>query len=136
MATARGKGKDAKPKPLADFDGKEVLSATVSVTNAGDGLSSAMKVEPAEFHHGEIVYVVLACEVAKVRFDPIKDTDALQRVHILRAGEATIVDESVVSTHLEAQRVKIEEAAGIQRLFKNEGAPDPTAPGGPLGPDA
>lgn len=101
---------------LTPFDGKEVLSAGIAIRNAGDGLSEALSVEPQEFHHGEKVYVVLECEVDKVRFDPVKDSDGLRRIHVFKAGTATIVDESIVSTQLDNQRRKIEEAAGVRRL--------------------
>lgn len=101
---------------LTKMDGKDVRSASIAITNAGDGLSDALAVDPQEFHHGEKVYVVLECEVAKVRFDPIKDTQDLRRIHFFRAGNATIVDESIVAEQLEEQARKIEEAAGIRRL--------------------
>lgn len=106
---------------LTPFDGKPVLRTTISVTNAGDGLSEAMAIDPRELHHGEVVHVVLECEVAKVRFDPIKDApDHLTRVHQLRAGTATIVDAAMVQDVLDRQRLAIEKAkeaaAGIARL--------------------
>lgn len=108
------------PGNLSSFDGLDVLRATIAVTGAGDGLSEAMKVDPQEFHHGEELYVVLKCEVAKVRFDPIKDTDALIRVHILKAGDATIVDKGLVGPLVaeQAERIRLakEAAAGVRRL--------------------
>jgi glucokinase len=110
----------ATPGNLSSFDGLDVLRATIAVTGAGDGLSEAMKVDPQEFHHGEELYVVLKCEVAKVRFDPIKDTDALIRVHILKAGDATIVDKALVGPLVaeQAERIRLakEAAAGVRRL--------------------
>lgn len=105
---------------LTPFDGKEVLSAGIAIRNAGDGLSEALSVEPQEFHHGEKVYVVLECEVDKVRFDPVKDSDGLRRIHVFKAGTATIVDESVVVQQLDLQRRKIEEAQGVRRLEFDE----------------
>lgn len=108
------------PVDLGQFEGRDILSATISVTNAGDGLSDAMKVEPEIMHLGDVVYVVLECEVAKVRYDPIKDTQGLARVHVLRAGTATLIDGGAVEEALDAQRVKIERArdaaAGIAKL--------------------
>lgn len=101
---------------LAPFEGKPVLSASVSVTNAGDGLSNALAVEPIEMHVGETGIIALEYEVAKVRFDPIKDTPGLQRVHILRAGTATFIDEKTVAMALEQQKARIEAAAGIFHL--------------------
>lgn len=109
---------------LTPFDGLDVLRTTISVTNAGDGLSDSMKVDPQEFHHGDRVYVVLECEVAKVRFDPVKDTDALTRVHVLRAGNATIVEADLVKPMVDAMADRIQRAkedeAGIARLFDDE----------------
>lgn len=108
------------PGKLSPFDGRDVLRSTIMVTKAGDGLSEAMKIDPQEFHHGERVYVVLECEVSKVRFDPIKDTDALSRVHVLAAGNAAIVDEQLVRQVLDEQADRVqaarEAAAGVQRI--------------------
>lgn len=112
---------------LSKFDGRDVLSAGIAVTNAGDGLSKALAVEPTEFHHGETVYVVMECEVTKVSHDPVKDTDALRRVHTLKAGNATIIDGELVAEALEAQAEKIEQAAGVHKLplgSDDEGSPD------------
>lgn len=95
---------------LGEFDGRDVLGTSIQVTNAGDGLSDAMKIDPQVMHIGDRVFVVLECEVAKVRYDPIRDTDALTRVQILRAGTATIVDGKMVSDAIEQQRDKIERA--------------------------
>lgn len=105
---------------LTPFDGQDVIKTTIAVTNAGDGLSDTMKVEPKEFHLGETVYVVLECEVSKVRFEPIKDTDALSRVHVLRAGNATIVEADLVKPMVDAMAERVLEAKeaeqGIRRL--------------------
>lgn len=129
LATALAGGRAG----LAPFDGMDVLRTTIAVTNAGDGLSEAMKVDPQEFHLGDEVFVVLRCEVAKVQFVPIKDTDALSRVHVLKAGDATIIDGDIVEDHLIAQAERIlkakEQAAGVTRLAfddEDEGSkPDP-----------
>lgn len=106
---------------LHNFDGREVVATSVQITNAGDGLSSALSIEPEEFSHGQIVCVVLRCEVTKVGFVPVKDTDRLTRVHTLRTGTAAIVDQSLVQDLLDKQQVKIDEAAGRSRLPFDEG---------------
>jgi len=109
---------------LGTFDDRDVLRTTIAVTNAGDGLSDALKVDPQLMHLGDKVYVVLECEVAKVRFDPIKDTDALSRVHVLKAGTATLVDADLVRAQLDEQAERIQRAkeaeAGITRLPYND----------------
>lgn len=106
---------------LAPFDGRPVVRTTIAVTNAGDGLSEALAVDPRELHHGERVFVVLECEVAKVTFTPVRGaTDLLVRVHTLRAGGATMVDPETVEEQLAAQADRIalarEQAQGIARI--------------------
>jgi hypothetical protein len=101
---------------LSQFDNRDVLSATVAITGAGDGLLKALAVEPTEFHHGDRVFVVLEGEVTKVGFSPIKDTDALQRVHTIKAATVTMVDESLVRDVLDQQEIALERAQGIVRL--------------------
>ena len=101
---------------LGTFDDRDVVSTSVAITNAGDGLSQAMNVEPRIMHHGDKVVVVLETEVSKVSFAPVKDTDVLNRIHTLRAGVATIVDRKLVAKVLDEQARKIEAAKGVQRL--------------------
>lgn len=108
---------------LADFDGRPVIRTAIAVSNAGDGLSEALRIDPREFHHGEIVHVVLECTVDQVRFVPVDAKDPsgpLVRSHRLKAGTATVVDADLVSEHIERQRLRIqaaqEAAAGIQRI--------------------
>jgi len=133
------------PAALDDFEGANVIRSGVEIPNAAGGLRDAMAIEPQQFHHGERVYVVLECVVGKVRFDPIKDSDDLARVHVFTAEHAVIVDADLVKTQLDEQNARIlkakEEAAGLQRLqfedttdeeweaeqaaAKDEGAPAP-----------
>lgn len=106
-----------KKKELSDFDGREVVGATIALTNAGDGLSKAMAVAPAEFHHGDRVYVVIETECAKVRFDKSKDDpNRLLRVHTLKAGVSTVVDETLVAQVLDEQRKRNEAHEGKERI--------------------
>ncbi len=71
---------------LGSFDKKPVLATGIRITNAGDGLSKALQVDPKVMHHNEKIYVVLETEVTNVAFPPVKDTDGVQRLHTLRAG--------------------------------------------------
>lgn len=105
---------------LGRFDGREVIKSTIAVTNAGDGLSKAMAVDPAKMDLHEKVYVVLECEVAKVTFTEVDDTNKVARNHTLKAGDATIVDEDLVREHLDAMAKRIEEAQGVHRLPLDE----------------
>lgn len=95
---------------LSPFEGRPVIRAAIEIPSAAGGLREAMKFEPVEFHHEEEVYVVLRCTVAKVRFDPIKDTDSLARIHVFAAEEATFVDGEIVAEHLAAQRARLDAA--------------------------
>lgn len=106
----------APKSALKRFDGKDVIGAATQIRKTGDGLSQAMAAEPVELHHGEKVYVVIEATVEKVRFDPIKDTNKLQRVHLLVAETSTFVDHDLVAEVLEEQRRKNEEHAGVHRL--------------------
>lgn len=106
----------ADDNKLTPFEGKDVHSATIAIRNAGDGLSSAMSVTPVELHQGATVHVVLECEVEKLRFDPLKDADGLIRVHMLKAGRATLIDAEAVTELLDAQQRRIDEAEGVQQL--------------------
>lgn len=105
---------------LQPFDGRDVRKTTISVTNAGDGLSKSLKIDPKEMHMGETVFVVLECEVAKVRFVPIGDGEDLAREHILRAGTGTLVDKDLVELVIDEARARIlaaeEEAKGLQQV--------------------
>lgn len=103
---------------IEEFDGMPVIATAVKVTNAGDGLSTAMKVEPEAFKLGQKVVLVIECVVTRVAHEPVsKDAPTvLQRVHTLKAGTVAVVDRASVAAELDEQAVKIEEAKGIQRL--------------------
>lgn len=114
---------------LTPFDDREVVKATIAVTNAGDGLSDALAVDPREFHHGETVFVVLETSVAKVNMVP-EDSKALAgaliRQHTLKAGRATIISGDVVRDMLDEQQARIERHKGIMQLPLEDGpTPEP-----------
>jgi hypothetical protein len=115
----------AKPKDngqLGTFEGRDIVQTSVAVTNAGDGLSQSLTVEPVILHVGDTGVVVLEYEVTKVGFAPVKDTDVLVRVATLKAGNATLVDRDLVDGALAANRLKIERARGIEPLpFDGDG---------------
>lgn len=109
---------------LGTFEGAQVLNTTIAITNAGDGLSAAMQVDPVLLHLGDTVYVVLECEVGKIRFDPIKNTEAVGRIQVLRAGTATIIEADAVreaiTTQAERIRMAAEKKAGVAQLIKDD----------------
>ncbi len=109
---------------LVPFEGADVLRTEVSVTNAGDGLSQALHVDPTLLALGDTVHVVLECIVQQVKFVPAVDKlhpeEGLARIHVLRAGRATLVDAETVAEALDAMADRIrraqEQAQGIERL--------------------
>lgn len=122
---------------LTEFEGRDVIGMAIIVRNTGDGLSEAVAVDPMELHVGDEVTVAMKCIVEKIRFDPIKDTDSLRRVQILKAGEATFIESGTVAEALEDQMRRIEAAKGVQRLplgddEDDELGDDEGGPGDPL----
>lgn len=105
---------------LRKFEGREVVGTRIEVANAGDGLSAALAVDPEELPLGANVVIVLDTVCDKVRYEKIKDSDLLIRVHRLKAGTATIVEKSLVAEVLAAQALKIEKAKGVERLNFDE----------------
>lgn len=103
---------------LTPYKGRAVVGATVKIRNTGDGLSSAMAVEPVELEVGSRVHVVLECVVEKHLHEPEEKNvyDRLVLVNDLKAGRATIVSGDIVRDYLDEQQRKIEEAEGVLRL--------------------
>lgn len=95
---------------LSPFEDHEVVEAAIEIPNAAGGLQDAMEIDPQEFHHGERRTIVLDVVVKKVRFDPIKDTGNLRRVHVFSAESATFIDRAVVAGALDEQTLKIAQA--------------------------
>lgn len=105
---------------LGEFEGHDVLGTSLKITNTGDGLSKAMATDPQMLHHGDEVCLVIRGEVVDVQFPPVKDTDGVQRKHVVKAGTVTIVDEALVAEVLaeqdEANLRAAEAAAGVSRI--------------------
>lgn len=95
---------------LGEFEGAKILSVGVEIPGAAGGLRDAVKIDPAVFHKDQRVLVLLDTTVGKVRFDPVKDTSGVQRVHVLIPTGATIVDGDVFDKALADQREAIEKA--------------------------
>lgn len=115
---------------LEPFEGLPVVSAGIEIPGAAGGLRDAMKVEPRAWHQGDRCYVLLECDVAKVRHDPIEQGEyngPQRRVHILNALGGTIMEPDLAKPAIDAQHERItkarEEALGIQRLTDDTGQP-------------
>lgn len=119
----------ADTSKLEAYKGRDVLRTAIKITNAGDGLSSAMAIAPQELDLRSTVYVILKCEVASHEYDPIPDTDALVLTQVLKAGDSTLADEDLVADLVAQQAAKIleakEKAAGLLRIeFPDAAAQD------------
>ena len=117
----------ADTSKLEPFEGRQVARSTVAIKGAGDGLSSALAVEPRAYHQGDEVYVILKCVVGAVSFPPLSklDDSILVRKHDFRAESATVVDANVARSHIEAQDKKIavakDRARGQERMVGADG---------------
>ena len=102
---------DNDPAVLGAYDGKPVLTTSVAVTHAGDGLSEALGIAPQQFGIGEKVFLLLETTCLDHRHRPIKDApNSLNLLQRLKAGTATIVTEAFAASHLDEQRRLIQEA--------------------------
>lgn len=111
---------------LGKHDGKEIIGCAIAVRNAGDGLSRAMQVEPTIIKDGTKVYIVMEGTVHGIEYKDVPNDDRkTMRVHIVRAGTATLVDREFAEEVLEKQAAAIEEFRGINRLDFTAGDDDP-----------
>lgn len=104
-----------------EYRGKPIRKVTVAVTNAGDGLSKALKVDPRNIEPGEDIYVVLRTRLAKDGYVFVDvEEGQWDLVYSLSAGDATIVDADLVKQLVDdqAERIQLayENEHGIQRL--------------------
>lgn len=99
---------------IGEFEGMDVLGLGVAVTNAGDGLSQSLEVEPVELHLGDRGTISLDFEVAEVRFVPVKDTDGVRRVLKLKATNSAITTGVPgVRKALDRMARKVQETLGL-----------------------
>lgn len=121
-----------KPDELGEHQGRKVTRVKIKVTNAGDGLSKAVSIEPQLLTWGKKVYVVLETDPGADLYKPIKDSDSeCEMIVSLVAGTGTIVDVGIVKKAIEEQteknlaederrRLEEEKSKGIQRLPTDE----------------
>lgn len=109
---------------LGKHDGKEIIGCAIAVRQAGDGLSKAMQVEPQIIKDGTRVFIVMEGTVHGIDYKDVPNNDrATMRVHVVKAGTATLVDEEFAREVLDKQAAKIEEYQGINRLDFTDGDP-------------
>lgn len=105
---------------LGEFEGSVVLGTAIEIPAAGGGLRDALAIDPQIMHKDDEVTILLRGPVGKIRFDPVKDSDGVTRVHVVGVAQAAIVSGDVFDQTLASQAEKIalakEAAEGTQRL--------------------
>lgn len=105
------------PDALHPFENHEVVGTSVVLRKAGDGLSAALKVDPAEYEHGETVAFVGEGKCTKVSYVPSKDDpEKLIRVHDIETTVLTPVEGPKVKGMIASHRKKLEAAEGVSKL--------------------
>lgn len=97
-------------------DGRDVIGAKMSLTNAGDGLSKAMGLEPQRLHIGDRVLVLVEAVVAKEQYVPAIAGDLAGPLHfvaVLKADAAKITTLPGAIKEMDKHKGRIEKAAQI-----------------------
>lgn len=116
----------ATKRTLGSFEGKDVIAVGMEIPGAAGGLREPLKVDPVELEIDDVVYGIFKLRTDKVRFVGIKETDALQRVHIMETIEATLVSADLAIPALAAQAKRIEDAKA-QQVLPLDGEPGPVS---------
>lgn len=115
---------DTPESVLPPYAGQQVAATTISIRNAGDGLSKGMAIAPEVFTLGSRRYVVLEVDVDAHDYKRLKDTNMLVLDQVLKAGVATMVDADLVRSVVDEQRERIQKAAdeakGLRNLYTDD----------------
>jgi hypothetical protein len=106
------------PPVLPAFEGHQVQQARVKITNAGDGLSEALKIAPKAHELGDELAFVIRGHVTQVGHQQKADDEPTIRVHTVKAGEATridldVADKMILANREELERLKAEQAGQL-----------------------
>lgn len=113
---------------LEQFEGRDVLGVAIIVRKAGDGLSSALDMEPIELQLGDHAGVLIQGKVTAINFVEVKGVEnAYRRVHVITTEAAQVFDADQtaelmedhlnrLAEHKAAKEKAKEEAAGIYQL--------------------
>lgn len=103
--------------PLEMYDGRDVVGVAMKLTNAGDGLSSAMKLDPVRLHHGDRVLVLVEAVVSKVGYDPATPGDLagpLKFVATLKAEAAMLTDTKANASAIDKHKGRVHKLTEIE----------------------
>ena len=104
------------PYLMEPFEGIPVVSSGFTMPGASGGLNKALTVNNLELHKDDEGVFAVSWKVKQINFPGVKDTDGVQRVHVLDITGVAVIDGDVVAEALEAQRLRVEEAQGLLRL--------------------
>ena len=137
----------ANEGPFGSFEGRPVLSAAIELPSLSGGLREAAEVSGGRaIHFEEEGYLLIKYRGNKTRFDPVKNTQGVQRVDIPLVEGVAFVEGKTYEKAIERQATELEKmrlrqqkeaeaAAGTQRVPGTEpwGTDDedglPPAPG-------
>lgn len=110
---------------LQPFEGVPVVSSGFTMPSASGGLNKALVVNDLELHQGDTITLAMECKVKQLNFPPVKDTDGVQRVHVLDVEGVAVIDGATVAEAIEQQRIRAQQARGVEELpFEDPDAPD------------
>lgn len=96
------------------YEDDPVVDATIAIHKAGDGLSTALQVEPPPLHRGDTVYVILETQCRAVSYvDSKRIEGAAARQHKLVTIAGAIVGERQVAKMM--KEAKKEQAEFVAR---------------------
>lgn len=101
---------------LGMYNGRDVIKMAMSLTNAGDGLSQAMSLEPAELHMGDRVLVLVEAVVTKeqhVAAIPGDLAGPYKFVGVLKAEAAKITTLSSAQKEMDKHKGRLDKATQI-----------------------
>jgi hypothetical protein len=97
---------------LGDLDGEAFTHTTIKLTNAGDGLSDSMRVEPCWLKTGDEVFVIVKAHVSQVTGKPWVGKGGetgLERIVTLKAEAAGLAAEDLVGPVIAEMQVRLRE---------------------------
>lgn len=114
---------------LPAFEGLTVHKAALRVTNAGDGLSEALDLEPQALELGDEVCFVLRGKVSQVNHKTGKD-NAVVRLHTVACEAIAPIDPSLADEAIATENerlAKLRDEKNGQTRIDGEGDADPSA---------
>lgn len=95
---------------LPKFEGRDTIAAALTLHKTGNGLETAINLDPTVLHVGDVVELVVRAEVVKVIHETPKKGSGVIRKHQLDATVIRLVDSPEVRDLLDGQLDRIEAA--------------------------